>query len=127
LPATGSIAGAIECLNLAKEHLLGITAASASEPQENTSMGYTRESLELAVKRIVDSLGGVRHLFSHHRLHRDGQDLETFEAEWPALPLESRVGKLACLVGPSRIGDCGLITRAYWTSAGRTPCTSRQN
>ncbi|WP_046867113.1 hypothetical protein [Microvirga massiliensis] len=76
-------------------------------------MGYTRESLELAVKRIVDSLGGVRHLFSHHRLHRDGQDLETFEAEWPALPLESRVGKLACLIGPSRIGDCGLLTRAY--------------
>jgi hypothetical protein len=76
-------------------------------------MGYTRESLELAATRIVDSLGGVRHLFSHHRLHRDGQDLETFEAKWPALSLESRVGKLACLIGPSRIGDCGLITHAY--------------
>jgi hypothetical protein len=81
LVATGNITGAIERFKLAKEHLLGIAAASASEPQENTMMGYTRESLELAVRGIVDSLGGVRHLFSHHRLHRDGQDLETVEAE----------------------------------------------
>jgi len=83
-------------------------------------MGYTREGLELAIANIVESMGGVRHLFSNHLLQVENRDLDRFEAQWPTLPIESRVGKIASIIGSSRLGDYGVVTDAY-----RDLCTKR--
>ena len=77
-------------------------------------MAYTGPELEAALKEVEMLNFGVESLFSKHRVYRDDQSAEAFAALWPRLPLETRIGKIACIFGPGRSGPLRLICRAYY-------------
>lgn len=77
-------------------------------------MPYTRPELEQALTTVEMENFGVESLFSRHPAYRDGLKSEAFTTRWPRLPLETRIGKIACIFGPSRGGAVGVICRAYY-------------
>lgn len=77
-------------------------------------MSYSRPELEAALKEVEMLNFGVESLFSKHRVYRDNQSADVFAARWPRLPLETRIGKIACIFGPGRSGPFRLICRAYY-------------
>lgn len=78
-------------------------------------MPYSETSLEAAIAAVRVHHAPLPDAFRWAgRAHRGGMEADAFEAAWPRLTLEQRVGHAAILIGPSSVpGPEATITEAY--------------
>lgn len=91
-------------------------------------MSNNRQTIEDALQRTVESHGGVEAMFTRHPTYRRGLEPARFAAQRQNMPLETKVGAVACITGPMRCGDSGIICLAYETlCTGGSLAESREN